>query len=104
MRIPATLAVLVLANAALAQADVAGTARVIDCDTIVIAGEHVRLQGIDAPETDQTCTAFGQQWPCGRMAAQWLTEYLRGRQVECVGHARDRYERLLAVRYVAART
>ena len=45
---------------------------------IVIAGEHVRLQGIDAPETDQTCTAYGQQWSCGRSAADWLKDYLRG--------------------------
>jgi endonuclease YncB( thermonuclease family) len=82
-----------------ARADVAGTARVIDGDTIVMDGEHVRLQGVDAPETEQTCTAYGQQWACGRMAGQWLTEHLRGHQVKCVGHARDRYGRLLAVCY-----
>ena len=99
MRLSATLAALLLASAVSAQADVVGTARVIDGDTIVVDGEHVRLRGIDAPETNQTCTAYGQQWACGRMAAQWLTEYLRGRQVDCVGHARDRYGRLLAVCY-----
>jgi endonuclease YncB( thermonuclease family) len=98
MRLFAILAAL-LASAASAQADVVGTAKVIDGDTIVIVGEHVRLQGIDAPETDQTCTAHGQQWACGRIAAQWLREHLRGRQVDCVGHARDRYGRLLAVCY-----
>lgn len=72
---------------------------VIDGDTIVVAGEHVRLQGIDAPEMHQTCTAYGQEWPCGRTAADWLKEYLHGQQVDCVGHARDRYGRLLAVCY-----
>lgn len=99
MRLFAILAAL-LASAVSAQADVVGTAKVIDGDTIVIVGEHVRLQGIDAPETHQTCTASGQQWPCGRTATEWLKEYLRGRQVDCVGHARDRYDRLLAVCYV----
>ncbi len=81
-------------------ADVAGPATVVDGDTIVVAGERVRLQGIDAPELHQTCTAYGQEWPCGRTSAEWLRDQLRGRQVECVGHARDRYARLLAVCYV----
>jgi endonuclease YncB( thermonuclease family) len=31
-----------------------GPAKVIDGDTIVVAGELVRLHGIDAPELDQT--------------------------------------------------
>jgi endonuclease YncB( thermonuclease family) len=97
MRLSAVLAL--LSATVSARADVVGTAKIIDGDTIVIAGEHVRLQGIDAPETDQTCTAYGQQWSCGRSAADWLKEYLRGRKVECVGHARDRYGRLLAVCY-----
>ncbi len=100
MRILIVLALL-SAAAVPAQADIAGTAQVIDGDTIVIAGEHVRLEGIDSPEKDQACTAYGQQWACGRMAAQWLTDYLRGRQVDCVGHARDRYGRLLAVCYTS---
>jgi endonuclease YncB( thermonuclease family) len=81
-------------------ADVAGQASVVDGDTIVVDGERVRLQGIDAPELHQTCIAYGQDWPCGRTAAEWLREHLHGRQVECVGHARDRYQRLLAVCYV----
>ena len=100
MRLSAALVALLSVSAVSAQADVVGNARVIDGDTIVIDGEHVRLRGIDAPEKDQTCTAFGQQWPCGRTAAEWLKDYLRGRQVDCVGHARDRYDRLLAVCYV----
>jgi endonuclease YncB( thermonuclease family) len=42
----------------------------------------------------------GQEWPCGRTAADWLKAYLRGRHVHCVGHARDRYGRPLAICYV----
>ena len=38
-----------------AGAELAGTARVIDGDTIEVAGTRVRLWGIDAPEHDQTC-------------------------------------------------
>ena len=100
MRPSIVVAVVLSIIAVSARADVVGAARVIDGDTIVINDEHVRLQGIDAPETDQTCHAYGRQWPCGRMAAEWLRDHLHGRQVECVGHAQDRYGRLLAVCYV----
>jgi endonuclease YncB( thermonuclease family) len=80
-------------------ADVTGQASVIDGDTLVVAGKRIRLEGIDAPELHQVCTAYGQQWACGRTSAEWLQEHLNGRNVECVGHARDRYGRLLAVCY-----
>jgi endonuclease YncB( thermonuclease family) len=85
-------------------ADVTGPATVVDGDTIVVAGERIRLQGIDAPELQQTCTAYGQPWACGRTSAEWLQEHLHGRNVECVGHARDRYQRLLAVCYVGGQS
>ena len=32
-----------------------GTARILDADTILIGSERIRLQGVDAPETDQIC-------------------------------------------------
>ena len=38
-----------------AGADVAGYARVVDGDTVVIADIRVRLHGIDSPEQRQTC-------------------------------------------------
>jgi endonuclease YncB( thermonuclease family) len=95
-------ALLLAALAWPAAANLSGHASVIDGDTLVVAGERVRLEGIDAPELHQTCTAYGQQWGCGRMSAEWLKEHLNGRQVECVGHARDRYQRLLAVCYVGS--
>ena len=38
-----------------ARAEITGAARVIDGDTIDIAGERIRLHGIDAPESGQTC-------------------------------------------------
>jgi endonuclease YncB( thermonuclease family) len=68
-----------LAFSQAAQADVFGPATVVHGDTIVVAGERVRLQGVDAPELQQTCTAYGQQWACGRTSAEWLEESLGGR-------------------------
>ena len=38
-----------------AGADIAGYARVVDGDTLVIADIRVRLHGIDSPEQQQTC-------------------------------------------------
>ena len=35
--------------------DVVGPVRVVDGDTLVIGATHIRLAGIDAPETDQVC-------------------------------------------------
>jgi hypothetical protein len=50
---------------------VAGVARVIDGDTLEVAGERLRLFGVDAPESKQLCTArSGKQYACGVHEAQ----------------------------------
>ena len=45
-----------------AWADIIGTASVIDGDTIEIHGQRIRFQGIDAPESGQSCKADGVEW------------------------------------------
>lgn len=44
------------ANPSDTQPRIVGEARVVDGDTIVVAGLHIRLEGIDAPESGQTCS------------------------------------------------
>jgi endonuclease YncB( thermonuclease family) len=72
-----------------------GAARIMDGDTMRIAGDSIRLAGIDAPERDQTCRINDQTYSCGRDAADQLATLVEGRDVECHARRRDRYHRLL---------
>ena len=79
-------------------ATVQGTAKVVDGDTLVVQGERIRLHGIDAPEAAQTCRrSNGKPWPCGKGAADALSDYIDHRLVFCEGRDRDAYGRLIAV-------
>lgn len=80
------------ANASL----LSGRATVVDGDTLEIAGERVRLEGIDAPEASQTCGGgwFGT-WSCGRAATAQLRWLVGGRRVDCEAAGRDKYGRVL---------
>lgn len=78
-------------------ADLAGLATVTDGDTLRIAGERVRLFGIDAPETKQTCERNGLTWLCGQEAAAFLRSLTEGRKITCEEMDRDLYGRIVAV-------
>lgn len=79
-------------------ADVAGPARVIDGDTLVVAGVRVRLEGIDAPETGQTCErGSAGPWECGAAATKELSRLTEGRTVTCRSKGTDKYGRMLGV-------
>ncbi len=73
-----------------------GLARVIDGDTIIVAGESVRLHGIDAPELDQSFRWRGKQLACGMMALAALEALTAGVTLRCEGFGRDRHGRLVA--------
>ena len=83
-----------------AWADATGPARVIDGDTIQIAGEHIRLHGIDAPEKNQFCWINGVSWECGLAASGELVQLTAGKRIICREKDVDRYGRTVAVCYV----
>lgn len=77
--------------------DLVGPARVVDGDTLDIAGTRIRLQGIDAPEARQTCQRQGSSWACGADATQALRALVDGRALRCTPQDRDRYDRVVAI-------
>lgn len=78
-----------LADQVWRQADdvVSGPARVVDGDTLVIAGERVRLKRIDAAEMNVEA---------GRQAKAGMEALIGGGIVTCTGAVRDAYARRLA--------
>jgi endonuclease YncB( thermonuclease family) len=80
-----------------AAADVAGIPRIVGGDTVEIERVKIRLEGIDAPETDQLClNSRGQRWTCGIEARDQLSKYVGGRPWICRISGQDRYGRSLA--------
>ena len=82
---------------ATAQGSLVGVATVTDGDSIAIHGTRIRLHGIDAPESAQTCRRpSGERWRCGQQAAFALADLLGRSTVRCEGLTRDRYGRTIA--------
>lgn len=78
-------------------AEISGVPRVVDGDTLAIGATKVRLEGIDAPETDQVClNAKGIRWTCGIDARDQLVSHIAGRAIRCVSNGTDVYRRTLA--------
>lgn len=79
---------------------VSGRVSVVDGDTLLLdAGrQRVRLFGIDAPESGQTCLdGKAERYLCGASAAEALAALLgRNSHVECSILDTDRYQRLVA--------
>ena len=85
------------------QEGIAGVASVIDGDTIEIHGQRIRLQGIDAPESNQLChRQDGKPWRCGQQSALALSDAIGRSVIRCVPRDRDRYGRIVAICFKGA--
>ena len=78
--------------------DFIGKVNVVDGDTIKRGKIKIRLHGIDAPESKQTCKTRKQKiYPCGYKSTAFLKSLIKNKDVICYGKNKDRYGRLIAV-------
>src|SRR5664279_2357779 len=91
-------AVAVLLLPAIADAaDITGTAKVREGDTIVIGNSRIRLGGIDAPSVDQLClNTKGERWTCGVAARDELIKHADNKTWTCHVRSTDRRGRQVA--------
>jgi len=81
-------------------ADLSGSPRIVDADTIWISDTKIRLHGIDAPDTCQECTGQdGEAYRCGEAATDALRTLIVSQPLRCEGDTYDRYKRLIATCY-----
>jgi len=74
-----------------------GKAKVVDGDTIHIQSNKIRLHGIDAPETKQTCKIDNEGWDCGKQSTIELKKLISNQKIECIINDIDRYNRYVAI-------
>lgn len=85
-------------------ADFVGDIHVVDGDTLHVDDVTVRIHGIDAPETDQTCNdAQGRNWPCGVFVTEEIRRRFEGETATCYLIELDRYGRTVAKCFVGGR-
>jgi endonuclease YncB( thermonuclease family) len=80
---------------------ISGVPRIVDGDTVQIGQTKIRLEGIDAPETDQLCLdAKGDAWACGVASRDKLITFSNNRAWDCDIVGSDRYGRSLGKCFV----
>ena len=81
-----------------------GRVSVIDGDTLEMHGKRIRLHGIDAPESGQTCKSkSGKSYRCGQLAATQISKYTKHKIIRCNVRDTDRYYRLIPVCFLPDR-
>ena len=80
---------------------ITGAAQTGDGDDLVIEGQRIRLQGVDAPEWKQPCELNdGSEFFPGREAKAWLESIISNQIVSCDIETTDRYNRKIGTCYV----
>ena len=85
-----------ISSVAAAKSDIiTGKPRVIDGDTIEVSGRKIRLHGVDAPESRQTCQKGAVEWLCGQEASKAMRAIVGRSEVACEAIDTDRYGRIV---------
>lgn len=64
--------------------EIKGAPRVISGDTLMLAGQRLRLYGVDAPELGQRCRlANGRRYDCGLVSTTALMDLTAGVSITC---------------------
>lgn len=94
----------VMATAGASAQSIVGEPAVTDGDTLIMQGQRVRLWGIDAPETQQSCMGSSGRFQCGAEATRYLQALIAGKgPATCAIKTVDRYKRLVAICQVQGR-
>ena len=67
-----------------------GKVRVTDGDSLRMGDKRIRLYGVDAVESTQTCDYRGEAWKCGRASKRALERLVDGQTVSCIVRDMDR--------------
>jgi len=94
------IVILLLSNMSVA-GELTGFPTITDGDTLKINGEKIRLDGIDAPESAQSCmTSDNKPYSCGQNATSFLKNITEHKTVSCKTTDKDRYGRHIATCFV----
>lgn len=81
-----------------------GTASVIDGDSIMVAGQEIRVSGLDAPEWDQPARlSNGRCIIQGTLSTNALKRKIEGRRVRVAVESTDSYDRLVSTVFLGSR-
>ena len=73
---------------------ITGEPQVVDGDTLAIGQTKIRLESIDAPESDQVCLSPNhKRWACGMEARDRLAAYIDHRPIDCTATGSDAHGR-----------
>ena len=92
-----TFSIILSSSASFSEKIIEGKAKIIDGDTIHIGKNKIRLHGIDAPETNQTCTINNEIWNCGIESTIALEKFVLEKKVNCKIIDVDRYKRFVGI-------
>ncbi len=97
MTLSLVVASFMLAGLAARAETITGASRIIDGDSLEVAGRKIDLLGVDAPELGQTCNWPKKEINCGLIAKSALMDLTAGVSVVCELEAGDRGGHALGV-------